>query len=79
MVRLKNIKRNNNIIECDIIPEDSAEYGHVAVNIDSAAVESFSLPENYETCISHVHHAKRALLKIAKDEDLPEEKLVMWY
>ena len=31
MVRLKNIERNSNIIECDIIPEDSIESGHVSV------------------------------------------------
>ena len=79
MVRLKNIKRNNNIIECDIIPEDSEEYGHVVVNIETADVESFRLPKNFEWCTNHVYFAKKALLKMVDDNNLLEEKLVMWY
>ena len=79
MVRLKNIERNNNIIECDIIPEDSEEYGHVAVNIETADVESYCLPENFEWCTNHVRYAKWVLLEMADDLDLPEERLVMWY
>lgn len=27
MLKLKNIKRNNRVIECDIIPEDSKQKG----------------------------------------------------
>ena len=43
MVRLKNIERNSNIIECDIIPEDSIEYGHVSVQIDTKKTKWFIL------------------------------------
>ena len=79
MVRLKNIKRNNIIIECDIIPEDSVEYGHVAVNIVSGDVESYRLPKGYENRTNHVRYAKWALLEMADSSELPKEKLVMWY
>ena len=79
MVRLKNIERNNNIIECDIIPEDSVEYGHVTVNVISGDIESYRLPEGYENRINHVSFAKRALLEMADDLEFPKEKLVMWY
>ena len=33
MVRLKNIKKSDSTIECDIYPEDSTLPGHVVVSI----------------------------------------------
>lgn len=78
MVKLINLKKNNTTVECDILPEDSAKYGHVVVNLNSGELESYSLPMGYEWCMNHVHHAKRNLLEIAKEETLPKEKLVMW-
>ena len=33
MVRLKNIKKSDGTIECDIYPEDSTLPGHVVVSI----------------------------------------------
>lgn len=78
MVRLKNIERNSNIIECDIIPEDSIESGHVSVQIDSKKIENFSLPNGYEWCRNHVEHARMALLKLVQEDNIPNEKLIMW-
>ena len=32
MVRLRNLKKSDKIGECDIIPEDSKQAGHITVN-----------------------------------------------
>ena len=45
MLKLKNIKRNNRVIECDIIPEDSKQKGHVVVDIASGNLREYSLPD----------------------------------
>ena len=38
MVRLKNIKKSDGTIECDIYPEDSTLPGHVVVSIKTEAI-----------------------------------------
>lgn len=79
MVRLKSIEKNNNIIECDFIPEDSKESGHISVKIGTKEIESYNLPSGYEWCRNHVEHAKNALLEMVSKEEITTEKLVMWY
>lgn len=79
MIKLKNLKKNGSLIECDIIPEDSKESGHIVVNMDSKEIKAFILPKGYEWCISHLHHAKRKLIELSKDDELSQEYLVMWY
>ncbi|WP_334160370.1 hypothetical protein [Muricomes intestini] len=79
MVRLKNLEKSNITVECDIIPEDSKQLGHIVVNLDSGELENYSLPEGYEWCRNHVHHAQMALYELAKEKNMPDEKLLMWY
>lgn len=79
MVRLRNLKKSDEIGECDIIPEDSKQAGHITVNLNSEKLEEFSLPEGYEWCENHVYHAARNLVTLLKGDDIPEEYLVMWY
>lgn len=79
MVKLKNLKRNDNLAECDIIPEDSQQVGHITVNLDSEELENFLLPADYEWCENHVQHAARTLAELMKNGEMPEEYLVMWY
>lgn len=79
MVKLKNLKKNNTTIESDIIPEDSANSGHIVVDLDQGITIDYSLPEGYEWCINHVNHAKNKLIELAKEEHLSEQYLVMWY
>ena len=67
MVRLKNLEKSNITVECDIIPEDSKQLGHIVVNLDSGELENYSLPEGYEWCRNHVQ------------KNMPDEKLLMWY
>ena len=79
MIRLKSIRKTDALIECDIIPEDSKENGHLIVDASSGTIKDYSLPKVYEWCKNHVIHAKDMLLKLAKMSDIPQEKLVMWY
>ena len=34
MVILKNVKRTDNIIECDYFPENGTSFGHIGLNIN---------------------------------------------
>lgn len=79
MVKLKNIKRNNISIECDIYPEDSANSGHIIVDMNTEELKNSVLPAGYEWCINHVNHARRRLIELLGEKDLPEEDLVMWH
>lgn len=79
MLKLRNIKRNETVIECDIIPEDSNHAGHMIVDMDSGNIQEYSLPDGYEWCRNHVNHAQTELLKLSREKDIPGEKLVMWY
>ena len=42
MVRLKNIKKSDGTIECDIYPEDSTLPGHVVVSIKTEEIIKFT-------------------------------------
>ena len=49
MVKLKNLKKNERIGECDIFPEDSSNAGHIVVDLESEELKDFSLPDGYDT------------------------------
>ena len=73
MIKLKNIEKNSHFIECDIRPEDSKEYGHLKINLDTKEVDEYALQY-------HIRHAQSALLEfIGTDGPLPDSKLLMWY
>ncbi|MDO4541488.1 MAG: hypothetical protein Q4C00_01480 [Bacillota bacterium] len=82
MLKLINIKRNDEYIEAEYLPEDSKEKGYVKVNIKTKKIvdsqhSKYEEPyENYSECR---RMAANGLLSIADDSLLPQEKLVMWY
>lgn len=78
MIRLKNITQIGNIIYCDIIPEDSKESGKAEYDIINQDVVLFELPVGYEYCADDKAHI-RAFFNKANIDDLPSEKLLMWY
>lgn len=79
MIRLKNIERKNDVIRCNIIPEDSSEAGTLTVSLEKEDIESYTLPNGYEDCTVHVRHACTALVDDVKNGKLAKERLVMWY
>ncbi len=78
MVKLRNIKKNNGLIECDIYPEDCKLNGHIVVDITSKELKEFSLPEGYEWCRNHVTHAKSQLVNLVSKNTFLNEYTVMW-
>lgn len=78
MIRLENIVRNSDVIQCKILPEDSKEYGELKVNLSTESFE-YTLPKDYDWCESHVYHAKCALIEMAKSNTIVNEKTIIWY
>lgn len=82
MLKLINIKRDNGYIEAGYLPEDSSEKGYVKVDIKTRKIvesQHSRYEEPYEEYSECRTMAAQGLLAIADREDLPEEKLVMWY
>lgn len=78
MIRLENIVISDNIIKCDIFPEDSKENGTLEIDMHKIVV-SFSLPKDYEWCKNHIEHAKKHLRDIYRTKKIPKEKIIMWH
>lgn len=80
MVRLRNIRKINSEIVADIFPEGSNNPGELKVD-KSGKVSSYTLPEDYSYCISHVFHAatfiEKNREKILQGE--VTEGTVMWH
>ena len=79
IIRLVNIKREGSRIACNIIPEDSKEQGFLEVDLLDSKIIDCELPPKYEWCTGHVTHAEIKLLEMATLDDLPNERLIMWY
>lgn len=78
MVKLKNLKKNERIGECDIFPEDSSNAGHIVVDLESGELKDFSLPDGYEWCVKHAQHAGSKLVELLSEDNIPKEYLMMW-
>lgn len=79
MVKLKNLKRNNNLVACDLYIEDSADPQHFVVDIATKEVVEFSAPKDYPHCENHVAHAQWKIIALANQGELPSEYTIMWY
>lgn len=79
MLKLKNIKKNNGIISAEYDPEDSGKIGSITVDIESEKMIESNASELDNEFPIYLNHAITALLEMKDDEEIPEEKLVMWY
>ena len=79
MLRLKNIKKNNNLITADFSCEGSENLGHISVDIEKQDVEEYSMPEDFADNLIYMAHARDSLLRMVKDNEICSERLVMWY
>lgn len=78
MIKLRNIRRINNIISCKILPEDAISFGSLVVDVSNYRIIDYDLPEGYKWCINHVHHAAEALYRMASTNEITTEKNVIW-
>lgn len=79
MLKLKNIRRENNIISAEYEPEASGELGAVSLNVENGEVVESKTTSHDGHFAMYLNHAATALKKMADKDTLPEEKLVMWY
>ena len=83
MVRLKNIKICDGIIESDYYPEsENTEFGHVSLNI-ATGEEKYSILDEYgkNYAVKAIYGLERIIEKLNVNEisELPKERTVMWY
>lgn len=79
LIKLKNIKRNDNLIVCDAFVEDCDKPIHLSLDVNNKEFEKFTFPDKYEWCTSHISKAKWFLLSISNMSEIPREKTIMWY
>lgn len=82
MVKLTNIKydENEKFIECNYYPNSSKSEGYAKLNIEN--LDDFSIVKsdydvNYDSYSIHVIRELRRLTKSL--DNLPKERIVMWY
>ena len=79
MVKLKNIRRNDNIILCEAFVENCTEPIHLSLYENSAELDDYILPIGYEWCISHITHAKKYLRSLIGKPIEDSQRTIMWY
>lgn len=79
MIKLLNIRRNNDTIRCDVRVEDCSTLVPISIDEKNGTVEREALPKGYEYCTTHIGYAERFLKTIIGQKTLPSEKLIMWY
>lgn len=82
MLKLINIKKGDNLIEADYIPESSNLKAHISLNIESQEYNAEEI-EEYGAVYSRM--AANGLIRTldelnnGKIKTPPKERLVMWY
>ncbi len=79
MLRLKNIKKNNETIQADYYPEDTMECGFVKISSYSHEILESKLTSYDGVIKAYMSHAVTALERLVDSKSLPEERVVMWY
>ena len=80
MIRLKNIEKKDNIITADAFVEDCNISVPFVCNTENWKLEECVLPVGYEDCGGPLVMAKHCLKRLLENnEELPKERLVMWY
>ena len=79
MIKLKEIKRNSEIITCKAYVEDCEEAISLSFDISASTLKDVTLPQGYDWCDSHIFHAKDYLMEIASKETIPNNHTIMWY
>lgn len=79
MIKLRNIVKNNDSIACDAYVEDCETSVRLSMDIGTGELNSFSLPNEYSWCASHIAHAKKYLYSLINVSNVPKEHCIMWY
>lgn len=79
MVKIKDINRVGGFIEAKYTPEDSHEEGYVKIRVSDGEVISKKITSLDGTIGFYFTHVRNALVELIGEEDLPKERVVMWY
>lgn len=82
MLKLINIVKNENTIEADYIPEQSAQKGHVILNVSTYEGDGDIIDSYGSMYVGMAISGLRRILRELKNKkinDIPKERLVMWY
>lgn len=82
MLKLVNIKLQNNIIEADYIPENSRLKAHVSINIEDENITIENIEEYGGMYRRMAIHGLRQILdelNSGEIESVPTERFVVWY
>lgn len=80
MLRLKEIKKEGSLLSATYDPEATGILGHVCIDVNTQDPEDGVISKyEDEEYPDYYYHAIKALRKIASENDIPEERLVMWY
>lgn len=79
MVKLKDIKRIDNIIMCKAFVEDCDIPIQLFLNEDNAELSNYDLPNGYEWCVSHILHARKYLRSLIGQPITETQRNIMWY
>lgn len=79
MIKLKNIMIDENLVRCDIYPENSVMPGYVVVDYNTKELKEYKLPSGFEWCKNHVYHAMKKMIEVASEKKDLKECTVMWY
>lgn len=78
MLVLRNIVKTEDTIESEYYPENKNVFGHIKIDINSKRIVSLKKAKGYEYSSGPLH-AKNELLKMVNLEDMPKERVVIWY
>lgn len=80
MVRLTDITRKNGTIRCIAYVEDCKQPIPLSFDERTQSFVEFKLPAGYEYCDWHILiYAKRFLVSFTDMDEIPTERLIMWY
>lgn len=79
MVKLKNIKKSNGLIQADYYPEDSLEFGFIKLDCSTGEVVESQEIEKYDPIGMYRYHAINCLQELSKQTNIPENYIRMWY
>lgn len=79
MVKIKNVEKIDNVINCDAFFEDCKKAVSIVFDIDNQKITAGDLPVGYEWCAGHVKYIKYRLQEMCESDNIKREATIMWY
>lgn len=73
------IKKIDNEVTAEFYIENTSECGHIVIDINIMDIKEYSMPSGWETDFIYLAYARDSIIRMIKENDIVEERLVMWY